>query len=303
MRRTLPILPPMVKAYMHHGFATSMLNRDLIRGGWVYNKYMQLSYHKRDDKKKYLDFTDSNYYAEDHIFLDAYYVYPFETVNEKNYLIREIKSLIDRGYYIKGWWKRPQDRKRSEHLIYGYNDMERCLYVEGILCHDRWSLDSVSYGEYIQYVCQDAYHDPAGGIGFHVYKRNPEARGRISAKQLIQEAKEYTECGHECCFDFYGDAIDRMEEAKQIHLQSFSVGYEHKKMAVERMHYLNQRYRSNLPIHEAEAVYRYTRQMYSLAYEYNQSLEPDYASEMKKIYQQAMETEEVLLEKVTGEYL
>ncbi|MDO4317508.1 MAG: hypothetical protein Q4C48_04785 [Lachnospiraceae bacterium] len=144
MKRTvLALWKPAIRAYLGEASAFSVLGERATAQGWLYDKYISLTYEKAENRLMYEDSKDSEFGPDDRVFIKSYTMLPPQLC-KYHFLIDFIMESIDGGEYVITYWNEIIVRNyltgqtfQKEHyhicFIYGYDAQEEYFLVQGYL--------------------------------------------------------------------------------------------------------------------------------------------------------------------------
>lgn len=254
MKKILSVNNPYVRCYNHHAFPTGILGSYHKENSWLYNNFLQIEFNP--NARRPIDFVFDYFFEDERAFIKGYYMIPEGDKNETNF-IPIIRELIDSNSYIVGIWdeyyiraKSPFHRNHYEHnyIIYGYDDIERTLFSAGYVGENMtWSKFTVKYDEFVKSLVVDK-----GFIRFNNFIPSRSFNSKINYKKISNGINKYLESDnavkeHESIYGTQGvqgffEFIknDICKNAEMVHLPSIFALYEHKKLMLERIIYLDQ---------------------------------------------------------------
>lgn len=320
MKRILNIMDPVVKAYVHHGFPLSIIGREWVDSGWIYNRFIQLEYHIHNPDDKFIDFIYYNFFRQDDVFIEAFYQMPYETEKDVKQFLKMIKELIIGGAYIFGLWDERHipgtsvyGRQFTPHayLIYGFDDKKSKMYSEGYLKDRHWHRFEISYRDYLNAVIGEDGRDAEGFVGFNCYYRNGVPVDGLDEKQVKSELKSYLDSSSEGNREgiLYGvNGIIQMYEdferictyKGKIPWQSLYIVFEHKQMMLQRVKRLREKGISldSDWIERYEGICRNFNLIVNFGVKYVRDGEIKWGGKMNELAKQELEVEQDLLWKL-----
>ncbi len=247
MVNKLQIFEPEIRTYLGDAFCFSIINEMAFKGGWVFDKYIDLEYTKEDHHIKYYGYDYYDFLPDENIFIKSFTQIPIELCSEP-FICGIIEDMIDRGEYFVGFWNetviynymnRAEINSEFEHLcfIYGYDSNERIFFSEGYVKENKWQRFVIPYD-----VMADSLvlFEGKKEVAFNGYQVLDDFRWITDKHAIVDNLKEYPykknlNIEAECLF--FQDVLIY----KTIHLQSVYCIYEHKMLMKKRVKYLFER--------------------------------------------------------------
>lgn len=249
MRKVLQVSHPIIRAYLRHAFATSILGRKIIENGWLYQKYIALEYHKLSNEK-YLTYKNYDFFMNEGAFIKHFALAP----SDRSIVIDFIKSYINDECYFFSYWnekfiqgKEAYGKYDFSHacLFYGYDDDKKVFYTEGYLTENwKWSVHCVSYKEVEKAMLLEV---DKGYFWCDAYQCCDRFRCLFSYSDMIKEFDEYffqkpvkkeLFFGIDACENFLSELADEFGTRELIKRTPFYCLVEHREFMEKRLSFL-----------------------------------------------------------------
>lgn len=252
MCKILNVNKPIIRAYLRHAFAISMLDKKAFDSGWIYDKYIQLEYNKENLENPYINYVDYNFFANDGVFIKQHFL--LSLTKDRNQIINFIHDIIDDNFYYFTQWNEMYIKDKAAYknydfphacMIYGYD--EKFLYTMGYTTKNwKWTNHKVSNEEFVKAIMvSDWFPD---NFWCDTFKGVEDFQWRFSEENMLNELRQYifgrnnennnVFYGLAGCKKFAKDINKFSDDGFWIPRPSIYTIVEHKKMMINRINYL-----------------------------------------------------------------
>lgn len=274
IKSKLPVCYPMITTYTQHAHLLTILTGNEFTYDWIFSNYIQL-YINKDYEHNWGDFyfpfpyelrpSDtckwiiSKKIGKDLILKKWRTIIDFviDSIDMGNY----IHTMIN-NFYIPLSQAYKKYNYRHDIFIYGYNTKERILYVSDFFATGKYSFEEISFTDFEKAYSADhlaANSDYLNGL-VYLYSLNKECDYKFDINNIISSLKAYYNCNTpEYWLMYNNENIGNIVFGNQIYttlsnyiskaingnadidLRPFYLLYDHKKIMLLRIKYLNQK--------------------------------------------------------------